>query len=105
MANTFKNEVKDLTASNQDLLAASEVTGTGIVDPYYVNDVNIIMEPLQKKIDIKRGDPALIMFSLDGLDIRTRVATIKDNQRIQRNLYKQDTLGLSWYEKLRSKNH
>ena len=31
MANTFKNEVKDLTASNQDLLAASEVTGTGIV--------------------------------------------------------------------------
>ena len=31
MANTFKNEVKDLTASNQDLLAAAEVTGTGIV--------------------------------------------------------------------------
>ena len=31
MANTFKNEVKDLTTSNQDLLAASEVTGTGIV--------------------------------------------------------------------------
>jgi len=76
----------------------------GIVDPYFVNDVNIIMEPLQKKIDIKRGDPALIMFSLDGLDIRTRVATIKDNKQIQRNLYKQDTLGLSWYEKLRSKN-
>lgn len=31
MANTFKNEVKDLTTSNQDILAASEVTGTGIV--------------------------------------------------------------------------
>ena len=31
MANTFKNEVKDLTTSNQDLLAAAEVTGTGIV--------------------------------------------------------------------------
>ena len=31
MANTFKNEVKDLTTSNADILAASEVTGTGIV--------------------------------------------------------------------------
>ena len=31
MANTFKNEVKDLTASNTDILAAAEVTGTGIV--------------------------------------------------------------------------
>tara|TARA_R100001460_G_C3502846_1_gene170580 strand:- start:187 stop:519 length:333 start_codon:yes stop_codon:yes gene_type:complete len=31
MANTFKNEVKDLTTSNQDILAAAEVTGTGIV--------------------------------------------------------------------------
>ena len=61
------------------------------------------MEPLKKKIDIKRGDPALIMFSLDGLDIRTRVSTIKDNERIQKNLYKQNTMGLSWYEKLRKK--
>jgi hypothetical protein len=73
----------------------------GVVDPYLVNDVNIIMEPLQKKIDIKRGDPALVMFSLDGLDIKTRVATIKDNERIQKNLYKQNTMGLSCYEKHR----
>ena len=74
----------------------------GIVDPYYVNDVNIIMEPLKKKIQIKRGDPALIMFSLDGLPINTRVASNKDNDRINKNLYKQNSIGLSWYEKLRS---
>ncbi len=74
----------------------------GIIDPYYVNDVNILMEPLQNEINIKRGDPALIMFSLDGLDIRTRVATKKDNEKIQRNLFKQKTYGLSWYEKYRS---
>lgn len=74
----------------------------GIVDPYYVNDVNIIMEPLKKKIQIKRGDPALIMFSLDGLPINTRVASNKDNDIINKNLYKQNSIGLSWYEKLRS---
>ena len=31
MANTFYSEVKDLTTSNADLIAASQVTGTGIV--------------------------------------------------------------------------
>ena len=60
------------------------------------------MEPLKKKIQIKRGDPALIMFSLDGLPINTRVASNKDNDRINKNLYKQNSIGLSWYEKLRS---
>ena len=74
----------------------------GIVDPLYVNDVNIIIEPLTEKIEIKRGDPALVMFSLDNLNIKSRVATKKDNKIIRRNLYKQNTYGLSWYEKHRS---
>lgn len=73
----------------------------GIVDPLYVNDVNIIIEPLAEKIEIKRGDPALLMFSLDNQTIHSRVATDKDNKIIQRNLYKQNTYGLSWYEKYR----
>ena len=68
----------------------------------YVNDVNVIIEPLVEKIEIKRGDPALLMFSLDNKTINSRVATDKDNKIIQRNLYKQNTYGLSWYEKHRS---
>lgn len=74
----------------------------GIVDPHYVNDVNIIIEPLVKQIQIKRGDPALLMFSLDNSKIGTRVATNKDNKLIRKNLYKQNTYGLSWYEKHRA---
>lgn len=31
MANTFYNEVLDVTTTNQDLIAAADVTGTGIV--------------------------------------------------------------------------
>ena len=73
----------------------------GIVEPKYVNDVNVIIEPLVDKIIIKRGQPALAFIPLENQNIEVSMGNDKDWDSINKNNYKQNTLGISWYEKYR----
>ena len=73
----------------------------GIVEPKFVSDVNVIIEPVKEVIEIKRGEPALALIPLDNQKIITAVSTQKELDIIGKSNYKQDTLGSGWYEKFR----
>jgi len=73
----------------------------GIVEPKFVNDVNVIIEPMKEVIKIKRGDPAIALIPLDNQKIITAVSTQKELDIIGKSNYKQNTLGSGWYERYR----
>ena len=73
----------------------------GVMEPKYVHEVNIIIEPLKDKIIIKKGEPALAVIPLDNQKIVSGLTNRKDRDMIDRATYKQNTLGSHWYEKYR----
>ena len=77
---------------------------SGVVEPKYSNGVNVIIEPSSPVINIKRGDPALAVIPLDGQKLVTEYGNSKDWNIVNKNFYKQDTMGSGWYERYRKQD-
>ena len=54
----------------------------GIVDPYYSNQVIVMLELYNDNIQITKGDPAMLFVPLDNQKINNRLVTTDDLQHI-----------------------